>query len=140
MFIISNTSIVAIRAQPSERSEMLSQMLFGEIAEVLKKQDNWLNIKHLWDSTCGWVDARQVMEITPNEASFFEKNHAHSLVLTEAVMAENHFVPVLMGSTLPGFDGIRMKIGETNYSFSGQTILSGSIKPTGELLARIAKK
>lgn len=138
--IVANTSIAAIRSQPSERSEMVSQMLFGETAEVLKDQGNWLNIRHLWDETTGWVDARQVTILIPSEALFFEKNHAHSLALSEAVMADDHFMPILLGSTLPGFDGIRLKIGEHNYTFSGQTIFNNSIQPTGELISRIAKK
>ena len=138
MNIVANTSIAAIRAQPSERSEMVSQMLFGELAEVLKKQDNWLNVRLLWDETVGWMDARQTTPITPSETVFYQNNHAHSLALTEPVMSDNYFMPVLIGSMLPGFDGIRFKIGERNFTFSGQTIFSNPAQPTGELLSRIA--
>ncbi len=140
MNIVANTSLAALRAQPSERSEMVSQLLFGEVAEVLKKQDNWLNVKHLWDETVGWLDSRQATLITPSEADFFERNHANSLALCEPVMADDHFLPILMGASLPGFDGIRLKIGEASYAFSGQTIFPGSVQPTGDILSRIAKK
>lgn len=140
MHIVAKFGLAAIRVQPSDRSEMVSQMLFGEMAEVLKKQDNWLNIKHLWDDTTGWIDARQVAFLNPGDSCIFENSQAHSLALTEAVMADDHFMPILMGSTLPGFDGIRFKIGEINYTFSGQTIFNDAIQPTGELLSRIAKK
>jgi gamma-D-glutamyl-L-lysine dipeptidyl-peptidase len=138
-FIIK-ISLAAVRSQPNHRSEMVGQMLFGELGEILKKQDNWLNIRQLWDDSMGWIDVRQTENITPSEVDFFEKNNAHSLSLTEPVLADDHFVPILIGSSLPAFDGIRFKIGERAFTFSGQTIFNHSIEPTGEFLARIAKK
>lgn len=126
--------------QPSDRSEMASQLLFGEMAEVIEKQGNWLNVKCLWDACTGWLDASQVEKITPSEVDFFQTSHGTSLALVEGVMAENHFLPVLLGSTLPGFDGIRLRIGDRSLTFSGQTIFSSEIRPTGELISRIARK
>ena len=44
-------SVVPLRAEASERSEMVSQLLFGDSYEVLEVEGNWLKIK---TSDCGY--------------------------------------------------------------------------------------
>ena len=139
-FVIASVSLVALRSQPADRSEMVSQLLFGELAEVLEKRDNWLNVKCLWDGQTGWLFSKQVEAVTPSEVDFFQKNRAHSLALVESCNADDHFLPILLGSELPAFDGLRLRLGERSFLFSGQAIFSNEIKPSGELISRIAHK
>ena len=44
-------SVVPLRAEASERAEMVSQLLFGDSYEVLETEGNWLKIK---TSDCGY--------------------------------------------------------------------------------------
>lgn len=44
-----------MRREKSERSEMVSQLLFGEVYEVLEEEDKWLNIRLLHDLLL-WMD------------------------------------------------------------------------------------
>ena len=44
-------SVVPLRAEASERAEMVSQLLFGDSYEVLEAEGNWLKIK---TSDCGY--------------------------------------------------------------------------------------
>ena len=39
---IANFSIIPLRAEPYERSEMVSQILFGELYEVIEELENWI--------------------------------------------------------------------------------------------------
>ncbi len=39
---INLLSVVPMRKEPSHRSEMVSQLLFGEYAEILEEQDQFL--------------------------------------------------------------------------------------------------
>ena len=52
--------LVALRADNSERSEMASQLLFGECVEILETQDKWLKVKNLSDNYVGWVDRKMI--------------------------------------------------------------------------------
>ncbi len=119
---------------------MVSQMLFGEMADVLEKKDGWLRVSALFDGTEGWVDAKQFRPITPSEKADFAENHAISLALVEGAMAADHFLPITLGATLPAFDGIRFTLGDAAFSFSGQTIFPKTVAATGELIQKIAKK
>lgn len=69
-FGICHLSVVPLRAEPADSSEMISQLLFGESFEVLEEQTKWVKIKCLWDEYEAWVDAKQVvLGISKNEAN-----------------------------------------------------------------------
>jgi len=47
-------SVAPIRLETSDRSEMVSQLLFGELFEIISKKGNWIEIKTIFDSYCGF--------------------------------------------------------------------------------------
>ena len=53
MFAVCNLSLVPVRKEPSDNSEMVSQLLFGEMIEIINKQDNWRKVKMLYDGYIG---------------------------------------------------------------------------------------
>ena len=46
---ISNLSIIPVRKEPSERSEMVTQILFGEQFEIREQMVGWTNVKLEYD-------------------------------------------------------------------------------------------
>ncbi|MCC5918835.1 MAG: C40 family peptidase [Cryomorphaceae bacterium] len=64
-------STVPMRSEPSHRSEMVNQMIFGEMFVSIGKTRNedWFEIELTHDGYCGWVDRKQ---LTPLEPSVFE--------------------------------------------------------------------
>ena len=70
MFAICNLSLVPVRREPSDKSEMVSQLLFGEAVEIINKQDNWRKIKMLYDGYIGWIDKKQIVTVAENEINF----------------------------------------------------------------------
>jgi cell wall-associated NlpC family hydrolase len=56
-----------MRKEASERSEMVSQVLYGEEITIIEKTEKWLKINTLFDNYEGWVDAKGIGEYTtPN--------------------------------------------------------------------------
>ncbi len=53
---ICENVFVPLRSGPSHRSEMLSQILFGEKYTIVDKSGNWLKIETLFDKYSGWID------------------------------------------------------------------------------------
>ena len=45
MFGICNLSLIPLRVEPRDTSEMTSQVLFGEIFEILDQKKQWTKIK-----------------------------------------------------------------------------------------------
>lgn len=53
---------IAMRKEPSHRSEMVNQALFGDTMWVTSRTDGWLYVKLVSDTYEGWIDAKQVVE------------------------------------------------------------------------------
>ncbi len=140
-YAVCPLNVIAIRAQPSQRSEMISQLLFGELAEVMEtKGQAWSRIRCEWDNTLGWAASNQLMPITPAEYESYQQSFALSLELFQAVTASDHFLPVAMGARFPGFDGIRFYLGERDYAFSGQVIFPGPEVQTRDMTVKLARR
>jgi hypothetical protein len=56
LFICTNTYI-ALRAAPSHRSEMVSQLLFGERFSIIENSGTWLRIETLFDHYKSWINS-----------------------------------------------------------------------------------
>jgi gamma-D-glutamyl-L-lysine dipeptidyl-peptidase len=57
---ICENVFVPLRSSPSHKSEMLSQVLFGEKYAITDKSGSWLKIKTSFDNNCGWIDMDHV--------------------------------------------------------------------------------
>lgn len=55
---IVHSPFVALRRDPAEQSEMASQLLFGEIFEILDNRPGWLFIRNEYDGYEGWINRR----------------------------------------------------------------------------------
>lgn len=134
-------SAVAVRNTSSHSSEMLSQLLFGELIEILDaKGRNWVKVRCLEDQCVGWVSQNQIKNITPAEFEHYQSNFAFVLDFLQSAMADDHYLPLTIGARLPGFDGLRFQLGEMSYQFSGQAVFPKDIEPTSEILLKIARK
>jgi hypothetical protein len=59
--------MAAMRAEPSERSEMVSQLFFCEVFTILENTVKWLFIRCENDGYTGWIDHKQYVPITDKE-------------------------------------------------------------------------
>ena len=59
MFGICNLAIVPVRLEASDRSEQVTQLLFGEHFKILDHQLKWTKIEIAFDNYQGWIDNKQ---------------------------------------------------------------------------------
>lgn len=55
-----------MRREPSDRSEMVNQLLLGDTFTVIERQEKWSRIRCDYDGYEGWVDNKQYREGLPN--------------------------------------------------------------------------
>lgn len=60
---ISTLSAIPMRKEPSDRSEMVSQILFGESMRILDENEKWYLVRLNHDNYEGWIDRKQVEEL-----------------------------------------------------------------------------
>lgn len=71
LYICGNV-FIPLRSAPSHKSEMLSQLLFGEKYEITAKTGSWLKVKTSFDNYTGWIDGDHVQPtpLVNNEPAF----------------------------------------------------------------------
>jgi len=57
---------VPMRKEPSDKSEMVNQALYGEQCIILDENEKWYLVELLHDQYQGWVDKKQVTATAPN--------------------------------------------------------------------------
>ena len=64
-YVIAHCTVTPVRQEPSEGSEQLTQLLFGEVCEVLDRLPRWTKIRSTLDGQEGWVDFKM---LTPSSS------------------------------------------------------------------------
>ena len=59
--------LVPLRESDNERSELLSQLLFGERVEIIEIRERWLLVRNFNDNYRGWVDRKMIQILTSPE-------------------------------------------------------------------------
>lgn len=134
-------SVVPLRVSAVDSSEVCTQLLFGELAEVLEqKGKNWIKVRCQQDHTIAWMHRNQLQAITTEEFEQYQTDFAYSLDLIQPAVADDHFLPIPLGAKLPLFDGLKFKIGNRSYQFSGQAVGAKQLPPTAALLEKLARR
>ena len=152
MFGICNLSIIPLRFEASDRSEIVSQVLFGEHFEILEKVNQWSRIKLHYDDYEGWVDSKQYQIISEEN---YQKLSKEAIILNADFVEyittpENHLIPITLGASvsflhhndinIQGFDfeglkisGVKPKSGlvRTAYTYLNSPYLWGGKTPFG---------
>ncbi len=138
---LCHLSVVPVRSGSTDRSEQLSQLLFGEMVECLEwKGRAWVKIRCTWDTCIGWVQARQITPITNTEQILFEDKYAYCLDLFQPLLCGDNSMPVTIGARLPDFDGMKFTFDGKTYFYSGQAVFPENLEPTADKVLKIARR
>lgn len=126
LFGICNLSIVPVRAEESDKSEMISQVLFGEHFEIIEKTKNWSKIRISFDNFEGYIDNKQYQEITEDFYNSIERNNlTFSGEILDFVTSENNdLTTIAIGSQLPVFNNGNLKLGSKSYRYDNNVFSS----------------
>ncbi|HEX4849488.1 MAG TPA: hypothetical protein VFV08_01715, partial [Puia sp.] len=119
-FAVCCVSISPLRADSSHKSEMVSQLLFGERCLILDdSQKNWLKIKCQFDGYEGWCQDTHLK--TLDEAKYSDINVRYSIEWVSELILGGRLIHIPMGSTIPAgasklFEGKQGKL-----KFSGKS-------------------
>lgn len=96
-----------MRCEPSERSEMVSQILFGELYRVVQTEEKWIFIQLLHDGYEGWIDRKMFVEVSQDfVVSYQNENHCLTKeifnIVTKGTSYGNKLI--VLGSVFPFFN------------------------------------
>ena len=147
MFGICNLSIVPCRKEPSDKSEMVTQLLFGEHFQLLDSKGNWQLIRIAHDGYECWIDKKQFLPLSAKTHSGIKESgtavttdllqlaasppcSAKALPPSAAGSAEamregekerEQHIAIVLGSSLPKYRDKEFFLGKEKYVFEGST-------------------
>ena len=116
-----------MRAEPKDTSELVSQVIYGESFKIIEQRANWSLIKLSFDNYKGWIDNKQLVEIseTVYDSTISEAN-IYSSDLIEFIQINNKgLLTIPFGSNL---NSIKL----FDHSFDGNT--TKTIQPKENLV------
>ncbi|HCP41437.1 MAG TPA: hydrolase Nlp/P60 [Cryomorphaceae bacterium] len=127
-------SATPMRAEPTDRSEMVNVVLFGEAFEILEPLPKWIKIRLQHDGYEGWIDAQMCTLISQEE---YERigtapKYFNSAIVNEVKDEKGRIFSLTKGACFPGLKGNEVKIGQSKFYFQGP--LQESSKDRGTLI------
>ncbi|MGG6231490.1 NlpC/P60 family protein [Tenacibaculum sp. SDUM215027] len=121
-FGICNLSIVPLRLEPSDASEMVNQVVFGEHFEVLEKTKKWSKIRLAFDNYEGYIDNKQYEEISEEIHILLskEKKHYAGELIDFITDNKSNLTTIPMGARLPLFKKNKISINNTSFLYEGK--------------------
>lgn len=72
--VFCHLSVIPVRAEAKDQSEIVTQLLFGEHCEVISLEEPWMKIKSLHDGYEGFIDYKQVSESSQKDFEEVKSN------------------------------------------------------------------
>lgn len=128
-----------VRSEPSHKSEMITQQLFGERSVVLELvAGNWAKIALKYDGYEGWCQLSHLSEI--DEHHYANVDTALTAGWVNEVDYNGHFMNVPMGSALSAFKNGRAFWRKNSVHFKGEVWNPEEIKITPKIIRQVAYK
>lgn len=96
--------IAPLRGRASDAAEMVSQLLFGDIVEVLEEDNQWRKIRNTADGYEGWVDEKSLVKV---EEAWLASITAWNYLFVDGIRLEikhphgSEILPLSLGARIP---------------------------------------
>jgi gamma-D-glutamyl-L-lysine dipeptidyl-peptidase len=115
-------ALAPLRKEMSDTSEMVSQLLFGEVVEILDTKEQWLKVRSFIDNYEGWTDFKLLGNLTQKEAFRWIDGQTIEHQLTRKLKTENGNLLITAGSFC-NFSLVQtFSIGKEIYSYLDEEI------------------
>jgi gamma-D-glutamyl-L-lysine dipeptidyl-peptidase len=132
---INNCTLIPLRKEPFETSEMTSQIIFGETFDILDIQQNWLYVELHFDGYRGWVDKKLFRFINEEQQEIIKnatKRISEKLISTARIKTKDGLIYILAGSVLYDLNDNKFNIADEEYELTYP--LSGRISLTADTI------
>lgn len=136
---IVNQSLVAVRREPSESSEMINQLLFGETFNIIETYNSWLRIISINDSYEGWLDSKLTGIIPDDLASKHITSKTSNTLFLAKKSNSNYPIRLCPGSSIYDYEKGHFIAGNSSYECIENPLID-SKENINEEIVRITKQ
>jgi gamma-D-glutamyl-L-lysine dipeptidyl-peptidase len=105
-------STISLRNEPDSKSEIVSQLLFGETFSLIEQTKNWTKIISTDDQYTGWISTKQLAIL---QTPFLRKEIATGYPFNTAISNQGNIL-IPAGGTIPNLKEKTFTINETVYT------------------------
>ena len=117
---LCHLSLVPVRLEPSDTSELVTQLLYGDCFKIIDERKKWFKIRIAFDLYEGWIDKKQAKVISENNYQEFSTQQLHSADLVDVItLPSRQALSICLGSNIA-------VAGFLDHQFDGQTITNAS--------------
>ena len=143
MFGICHLNIIPVRKEKTSKSELVSQLLYGDLFTILKEEDNWYYVEILDDNYNGWINYSQLKKISEKDFKKLQKTKTEFLhnisteietfsgKMTISIGSKISYCNFLNHKLIKNFKNEVCSIEETARKYLNTPYLWGGKTPTG---------
>ncbi|WP_255547539.1 C40 family peptidase [Mucilaginibacter sp. dw_454] len=120
---ICNLAVVPLRAEPNERSEQVSQVLFGEAFEILEWKEGWAQIVTAADDYKGWINRLQFIMLGHLNYQHLQQHQpklTYKAITQAWKIKDNSVLYLPAGSSLSFLNGTTCYLEKEKFEIIGQ--------------------
>ena len=149
-YVINHCPVTPVREEPSHAAEQATQLLFGEVCEVLQRQSSWTQIRSTMDGQVGWVSPGMLTPIDHKEAMKLLGDGPEALAIgvvakptaVATVLDTGEKLMVTMGTRLPNYKKGTFEVLGKKYKINPRCVYevkSEGSEVKGEDVVRVAQ-
>jgi gamma-D-glutamyl-L-lysine dipeptidyl-peptidase len=115
-------SISPVRSENSDASEIVTQLLFGEIVTINETKDNWTNITSYLDNYSGWIDTKHLIRLSQKEVNRWLDGITLESSLTRTIQTPWGIQTITRGAFIPFDKNDCFQIGNFDFNFLSENI------------------
>ena len=130
------TPLVPVRNEASEKSEMVTQLVFGDLLTIVDEAGEWVEVVNYFDNYRGWVTGKMLTTLSKEEYNQLTSSKPAIVRLPLLDIKEknkNMPIRVSIGATLPGYDYLSQQMRVAGRIF---TIKNKSVYKTDKTLLK----
>jgi len=116
-FAYCKVAVSPVRADHSDRSEQVTQLLFGEVVTIIDRHQQWLKIQSYSDNYEGWIDGKQVHFLRLKEVNRWYDGLSVETALTRQILAPWGKQWITRGAFVPYDNSGEFTIGKDQFEF-----------------------
>ncbi len=135
-YAIVLTPLVPVRDEASERSEMVTQLVFGDLLTIVGIDGEWVHVENSFDNYRGWVTGKMLTSLSKEEYEELVSTKPSLVRLPIIDIKEknqNMPIRVSIGATLPGYDSASQQMRVAGRVF---TVKNTSVYKTDKTLVK----
>ena len=145
-YVINHCPVTPVREEPSHAAEQATQLLFGEVCEVLDRHSGWTKIRSTMDGQVGWVVSKMMTPISHEEVERYQQADAMGVVATPMAVATDtrtgEQMMLTIGTRLPYYKKGTFEVLGKRYKINPRCVYEvkgDRLEVKGEDVVRVAQ-